>query len=103
MAHFARIENGIVQAVHLVDNAWLDSNDEEKSGVDYLNELYQINAQWVQTSFNAVINGFRFNYAGAGYHWDGTGFYPPQCHIEAMLENYQWKCTNKDHDVKLPG
>ena len=92
MAHFARVENEIVQAVHLVDNAWLDLNDEEKSGSDYLNALYNINAQWVQTSYNAETNGFRFNFAGLGYYWDGTGFYAPQPYPSWTLDDkYQWQ------------
>jgi hypothetical protein len=54
-----------------------------------------------RTSYNAAINGFRYNYAGIGYTYDAEldAFYSPKCHDEATLNNKcQWDCTNKDHD-----
>jgi hypothetical protein len=58
-----------------------------------------------RTSYNGRI---RYNYAGIGYIYDATAnaFYArdPECHDERTLDRntYQWTCTNKDHDVKLP-
>jgi hypothetical protein len=46
MAHFAKIENGIVTNVVVVDNA------HEANGQEYLNSL-GLEGQWVQTSYNA--------------------------------------------------
>jgi hypothetical protein len=93
MAHHAKIENGIVTAVIVT----MDSD--EDTFADRM--LAQTGEQWVRTSYNAATNGFRFNYAGVGFHWDGIGFYSPQCHTEAVLNNYQWECSNADHDFKI--
>lgn len=54
MAHFAKIENGIVTQVVVVDNA------HEANGEAYLNDL-GLEGKWVQTSYNA---NFRGKYAG---------------------------------------
>ena len=91
MAHFARIENGIVQAVHLVDNAWLDSNDEQKSGSDFLNTLFNIKVDWVQTSYNGNI---RKQYCGIGYSYkaDADVFVAPQPFPSWTLDdNHDWQ------------
>jgi hypothetical protein len=46
MAHFAKIENGIVTEVVVVDNS------EESRGEEFLNSL-GLEGRWVQTSYNA--------------------------------------------------
>jgi hypothetical protein len=56
MAHFAKIENGIVTGVVVVD----DSNEE--NGQEYLNNL-GLDGTWIQTSYNA---NFRGKYAAIG-------------------------------------
>ena len=59
-----------------------------------------------RTSYNGRI---RYNYAGLSYSYDpiADAFIAPdpKCHDERILdvETYRWTCTNKDHDVKLPG
>ena len=84
MAHHAKIENGIVTAVIVT----MDSD--EDTFADRM--LAETGEQYVRTSYNAATNGFRFNYAGVGYHWDGTGFYPPQPFPSWTLdEAYQWQ------------
>jgi hypothetical protein len=40
-----------------------------------------------------------YNLAGIGWNYDGIKFYPAQCHSEAMLNNYQWTCSNAEHDL----
>lgn len=60
MAHFAKIENGIVTNVLVVDN------EREANGEAYLNSL-GLEGQWVQTSYNG---NFRGVYAGVGYAYD---------------------------------
>jgi hypothetical protein len=62
MAHFAKIENGIVTEVIAV-------------GDEFINSFIDSNLDWVQTYKD---NSQRYNYAGIGYIWDGTGFAPPQ-------------------------
>lgn len=60
MAHFAKIENGIVTGVVVVD----DSNEE--NGQEYLNNL-GLEGTWIQTSYNA---NFRGKYAAIGDLYD---------------------------------
>ena len=81
MAHFAKIKDGIVELVIVVNNDMiLDENNEEQEalGVAYIHNLYNDNTTvWVQTSYN---NNFRKNYAGVGYTYDTAkdAFYAPQ-------------------------
>ncbi len=56
MAHFAKIENGIVTNVVVVDN------QHEENGQEYLNSL-GLEGTWIQTSYNA---NFRNKFAGIG-------------------------------------
>ena len=74
MAHYAKVENGIVVRVVVV-------------GEDYLEEFLKLNpGQWVQTSYNtfrgAHLQGgvpLRKNFAGIGYTYDSEldAFIPP--------------------------
>ena len=80
MAHFAQLdENNIVLAVYVVNNNVITVNgvESEQVGIDFLTELHG-HASWKQTSYNAKGTGFRKNFAGIGYHFDGIGFYAPQ-------------------------
>jgi len=56
MAHFAKVENGIVTQVVRV------SDEHEHRGQEYLNEIGLIGT-WIQTSFNS---NFRGKFAGIG-------------------------------------
>jgi hypothetical protein len=56
MAHFAKIENGVVTAVVVVDNS------NEENGQEYLNSL-GLDGTWIQTSYNG---NFRSKYAAIG-------------------------------------
>lgn len=64
MAHFAKIENGIVVDVLVVDN------EHEFYGEQYLNDL-GLDGTWVQTSYNA---NFAKKFAGIGDTFDGVNF-----------------------------
>ena len=75
MAHFAKIEDGIVRQVIVVNNEVLldDKGVEQESiGAAFCAELF--GGTWVQTSYNAK---FRGKYAGVGDTWDGTNFVSP--------------------------
>ena len=101
MAHFAQIENDKVVQVIVADSLeWCKDN---------------LGGSWIQTSYNTrggvhygqdgqPDNGIALNknYAGIGYGWDGTGFFPPKCHDEAILnpDTYYWTCNNPDHELK---
>lgn len=80
MAHFARVENGIVTQVTVVQNDILldgDGNEQESFGVDFCQALYGSDTNWRQTSYNGNI---RKNFAGIGYTYDTSrhAFIPPQ-------------------------
>ena len=77
MAHFAKIEDGIVRQVDAVANAvLLDENgiEQEALGIALLKSLYGADTEWVQTSYNG---NFRGKYAGLGDKWDGENFISP--------------------------
>ena len=72
MAHFAKVEDGLVTQVIVADSQqWCEAN---------------LGGTWVQTSYNTHggVNSreggeaLRKNYAGSGYAYDGVGFYAPQ-------------------------
>jgi|TARA_R110002012_G_scaffold305348_1_gene509446 hypothetical protein len=70
MAHFAKIESGLVTQVIVVDNSDIldeDGNESEAIGVQYCKDL--LGGDWVQTSYN---KSFRKNYAGIGSTYDTT-------------------------------
>jgi uncharacterized membrane-anchored protein len=77
MAHFARIEDGVVCEVIVINNEVLhDENgiEQESKGIILCKSLYGADTEWVQTSYN---NSFRGKYAGSGDKWDGTNFVSP--------------------------
>tara|TARA_B100000768_G_scaffold181570_1_gene205113 strand:+ start:909 stop:1277 length:369 start_codon:yes stop_codon:yes gene_type:complete len=113
MAHFAKIVDGIVTDVIVVDNSDIlndDGNESETIGKAFCTNLFGGN--WVQTSYNKT---FRKNYAGLGDTYDETldGFISPSvcpswilnettCKYEAPLEypsdtenHYMWDEDNQ--------
>ena len=81
MAHFARIQDGIVTQVIVVNNAELDDDgkESEAKGSAFCKSLFGESTEWVQTSYNGnKIGGKdRGPYAGIGYTWDGKKFAAP--------------------------
>jgi hypothetical protein len=68
MAHFAKIENGIVTQVVVLDN------EHEANGEEFLNSL-GLEGRWVQTSYSA---SFGKKFAGIGDTYvASTGFFKP--------------------------
>lgn len=65
MAHFARIEDGLVVEVLAVANEALDPADEEGSGLALL-AASGIEGQFVQCSYNGTMRGC---YPGEGSQW----------------------------------
>jgi len=55
MAHYAKIENGIVTQVNVIDEEFFEANPERYEGI------------WIQTSYNGNIRG---KYAGIGDIYD---------------------------------
>ncbi len=113
MAHFAKLDsNNLVEKVEVVSN---DIATTEQAGIDFLNNLYNTNDVWKQTSYN---NNIRKNFAGIGYTYDETrdAFIPPKpynswvlnettCLWEAPVsypddgQEYKWNETNQQWEV----
>ena len=82
MAHYAKVENGIVTQVIVAEQDFIDSLD----------------GTWLQTSYNTHGNQhpegrpLRGNYAGIDYIYDITNdvFYAPQPYPSWILNNTTW-------------
>jgi hypothetical protein len=69
MAHFAKIENGIVSQVIVVNNDAIEGGnfpEKELVGQTFIASI-GLDGVWKQTSYN---NNFRGTYAGIGYTYD---------------------------------
>ena len=93
MAHFVRIENGVVvQGIVVSDKDTADEHGVEKEdiGIAFCSNL--LGGTWKQTSYNARI---RKNYSGIGYTQDETldAFVPPKPFDSWLLDTdkAQWK------------
>lgn len=93
MAHFAKVQDGIVTSVIVAEQEFIDNLVDIEAG------------RWIQTSYNTRggkhLDGgtpLRKNYAGVGYHYDGTGFYEPQPYNSWTLNKttYLWEAP-KDY------
>jgi hypothetical protein len=75
MAHFAKIENGVVREVIVVGN---HDAPTEAAGQAFIASL-GLDGEWVQTSYNnnPIEGASRGKYAGIGDLWDGTTFTSP--------------------------
>jgi len=85
MAHFAKIENGLVTQVIVVgnaDTASADGTEKEYIGAAFCERLFS--GEWKQTSYNGNI---RKNYAGIGYTFDAVrdAFIAPQPFLSWVL------------------
>lgn len=102
MAHYAYIDkNNIVVAVTVGKD-----ETETINGLDTETYYAQGTPYTVKrTSYNAAINGFRYNYAGVGYKYDevADAFIAPkpECgHDELILnDQYRWECSNAEHET----
>ena len=88
MAHWAKVENGIVTQVNVVEDDFVRGNPQRYTGT------------WIKTSYNTHGNQHSLggtplnkNYAGIGYSWDGTGFAAPQPFASWSLnsDTYLWE------------
>ena len=88
MAHWAKVEDGIVTQVNVVEDDFIQANPDRYTGT------------WIKTSYNTVggvhlLGGepLHKNYAGIGYSWDGEGFAPPQPYPSWSLDlfSYLWQ------------
>ena len=97
MAHFAKIEDGVVTNVVVVDNKDIGDPDNvrglevEPEGIAWCKKLFGEDTEWVQTSCN---NNFRKEYAGIGMTYDSVKekFIQPNTFPSWTLdENDDWK------------
>lgn len=70
MAHFAKLEDGIVTQVIVVSDT--DAPDpapenSEPAGQAFIRDVLKLDGEWKQTSYN---KSFRYNFAGPGYTYD---------------------------------
>ena len=89
MAHFALIQDGIVQRVEVVNNdviATPAGNDSELKGKRFMVSVYPDTqeADWVQCSYSGSMRGV---YPGIGYLWDGTKFITPVAPIPEQVKD----------------
>lgn len=100
MAHFAKLdENNLVLEVHVVNNAALDSSNEEESGIAFLTQWSNGYTNWIQTSYNGNI---RKQYAGIGYKYDLVNdvFISPQPYPSWSLnENFDWQAPKPKPEI----
>ena len=103
MAHFAKL--GIGNKVLKVEVVSNDIATTEQAGRDFLNNIYNTNDTWFQTSYNTFggehrLGGtpFRKNYAGIGYKYNQTrdAFIPKKPFASWILneETCQWEAPS---------
>jgi hypothetical protein len=87
MAHFAKVENGVVTSVIVIDQETLNTGHWGDPSL------------WVQTSYNTQGGQhpegrpLRKNYAGIGMLYDGVGFHAPQPYASwtKNADTYHWE------------
>lgn len=91
MAHFAKIENGIVTNVVVVDN------EHEANGQEFLNSL-GLEGTWIQTSYNA---NFRKKFAGLGDTYDAErdAFVPPAPEGNLGFDEETWSWIMPEPEI----
>jgi len=86
MAHYARVVNGQVVKIHVVNNSVItDRNGKEieKRGQTFLAKLHGYNsAELIQCSYNG---NFRGNYPGVGWTYDSAADIFVQPVVEAEI------------------
>ena len=75
MAHFAKVENGVVREVIVIGN---ENAPDEATGQTFIASI-GLEGEWIQTSYNNndVEGASRGKYAGIGDLWNGTEFVSP--------------------------
>ena len=97
MGHYAKVDNGIVKNVIVAEAEFFETFVDNSAG------------EWVKTSYNTrggvhyqpdtntpsedQSKSLRKNFAGIGYHYDGTGFYEPKPYTSWTFNNtsYLWE------------
>ena len=90
MAHFAKIENGKVTNVVVVDDAY------QLKGNEFMN-LIGLEGTWVQTSYNA---NFGKKFAGIGDTFDGENFKPAEPEGNLGFDEATWSWIMPEPVIK---
>jgi len=106
MAHYALVQNGIVQKIHVLNNAVITDDDgveQEELGQNFLAELHGYeSSELVQCSYNGNIRG---HYPGPGWTFDSANdvFISPKPFSSWILnEAFEWESPiPKPDDGKL--
>ena len=90
MAHYAKIENGLVTLVIVVHNNELLTNgvESESKGSEFCTNLF--GGEWIQTSYN---NNFRKQFAGVNFTYSKADdvFIAPKPYPSWTLDNsFNW-------------
>jgi len=97
MSHWAELDSD-----NKVIRVTVGDNNDPAGDEGYQWLIDNLGGTWVKTSYNAVSNGFRYNYAGIGYSYDPIDdafIAPAPCeHDELTLtDKKQWECRNAEH------
>lgn len=92
MAHFAKINENVVEAVIVVNNDVINNLPfpaSEPIGIAFCRSLYGEDTDWLQTSYN---NSFRKWFAGAGFTYDSVrdAFIPPKPYPSWLFDENIW-------------
>lgn len=83
MAHFARIADGYVVDIHVLNNAVITDEagiESETTGQEFLADLWGgFSTDYVQCSYNGnpISGQDRGKYPSPGWFWDGVAFVAP--------------------------
>ena len=99
MSHWAELDE-----TNKVIRVLVGDNNDPAGDEGYQWLIDNLGGTWVKTSYNAVTNGFRYNYAGIGYTYDpiDDAFIAPiPCDHEELILNAKkiWECSNEAHTL----
>ena len=84
MSHWAELDsdNKVLRVV-------VGDNNDPAGDEGYSWLIENLGGKWIQTSYNAKTNGFRYNYAGIGYTYDpiDDAFIAPQPYESWTLDD----------------
>ena len=90
MSHFAKVVDGVVESVTVVDNKDCGGGvfpESEPVGNEFLN-LNGFDGEWVQCSYS---NAFRFWMPSSGYTFNGVAFVMPSPGDGWVLDETTWQ------------
>ncbi len=106
MSHFAKVEDGIVVAVQVADQDWVDAQPDSDKYIQTSYNTWGGKHYDPETGQEDSGTPLRKNYAGIGDTYDSTrdAFYAPQPHPSWTLNEttFQWECPVPSPYTKIP-